>query len=608
MRRDIRGHYIKQNHSRAIPRHIMVLDTETTGSETDKGTEHTFNIGWSARCVIRPSGIPETEEWRFWKDSFSLLDYMEKECPRDSTLWVFANNVYFDLQAMGFFRDFTYRGWRLDFIYDSALTYILVIKRGRYTIKALSVSNFWYASTRELGSILGEGKADPDFATVDADTLCAYCFRDTEIALDIMVRYFKFVRSADLGCFRLSRAAQAYGAWRHRFMSRRVYCHRETDIRDLELSAYMGGRVEAYRIGDIQGGPFACYDINSMYPFIMSKYKLPVKCVDYHDDVSRSTVEDLLMEYSMIAEVEVDTDSPLYAWKHNGKVFFPTGRFTTFLCTEGIRQAAIRGHLRAVKRAAVYEDGVLFDQYIEEFYKLRQKAKESGDKVTDRMAKLLMNSLYGKLAQRRPIVVEDKMVSDDGYFRNQVYDMATHAMMITTRLFHRETVTQGDEIVPNAVVSIPAHITEYGRMLQYEIQEKVGRNSVLYCDTDSVFIPDPGKNPLSYPVDQTRIGALSKKWSTTMLRIYGCKDYETDDTIVLKGVPASAEKIGPRTWRYTFWPGQRTHLAEQIDDRYIQRVVVKRAERPYDKGSVSAEGVVTAWKLPDDFSTLSKIR
>lgn len=557
------------------------------------------------RCTIGRTGIPIEETWKYWTSAAAFLDYLEKTVPRDSTLWLFANNVFFDLQALAFFRDFTDRGWRLDFVYDSQTTYMLIIRKDRLIIKALSVSNYWSASTQELGSLLGEEKLTVDFATVDDDTLSIYCFRDTEIALDAMVRYFILVQSADLGSFRLSRAAQAYAAWRHRFMETRVFCHRDDEIRDLEEHAYMGGRAEAYRIGPQAGGPFACYDINSMYPFIMSRYRLPVKCVDYHTDLTVSDALSLILEYSMIAEVELDTGDPLYAWRYRSKIIFPVGRFTAFLCTEGLRQALMRGHVVKIKRAAFYRDAVIFDKYVEEFYALRQQAKANGDPVTDRMAKLLMNSLYGKLAQRRPIVVSEKAVKEGDYSRFEAYDSVTRMNVITTRLFHKETVTMGDEIVPGAVVSIPAHITEYGRMLLYEIQEKFGRGEVLYCDTDSIFTRDRPERSIPYPVESNTIGALSKKWTTGSLSIYGAKDYETDSEMVLKGVPSSAELIGDRTWRFTFWPGQRTHLGCQIDDRYLQREVVKTADRPYDKGEVLDDGRVIPWVLPDCLNSLA---
>ncbi|MCJ7746032.1 MAG: hypothetical protein MUP40_07095, partial [Actinobacteria bacterium] len=241
----------------------------------------------------------------------------------------------------------------------------------------------------------------------------------------------------------------------------------------------------------------------------------------------------------------------------------------------------------------------VFREYIDFFYSLRLKAKASGDPVTERMAKLLMNSLYGKLAQRRPVEISNTAVKADDYYRFEVFDMVTRSMFITTRLFHREIVTAGDELVKGAVVAIPAHITEYGRMMLYDIQERIGRDKVLYCDTDSVFIEDRPVHSIPYPVEQNTIGALSKKWTTARLSIYGAKSYENDDSRVMKGIPAEAEQIAEHLWRYTYWPGQKTHLIERIDDGYLQRTVDKRVGLPYDKGSVDFDGKVTPWRLPD---------
>ena len=597
--RDIPGHYLKRNHEQSLPRRILVLDTETTGTVEAEGIAQRFRLGWTVLARLSPRARVESEEWRYWNHPVPLLEYLEDSCPRDGTLWVFANNVYFDLQALGFFHDFTVRGWQLEFVYDSQSSYMLVIHRDRYTMKVLSVSNYWTASTRELGSLLGEEKLDVDFETSSPDELAVYCFRDTEIAFDAMLRYFALIRERDLGSFRLSRAAQAYAAYRHRFMRERVYCHLDPEVRELEALAYAGGRTEAYFIGEAPGGPFACYDVNSMYPFIMRNYRLPVKCVDYRTDVPLDDAVALLADYSMIAEVELETDEPLYAWKYGGKIVFPVGQFTTYVCTEGLRQGLIRGHVKRIVRAAFYRDAIVFREYVDHFWKMRSEAKLRGDLIMNRMAKLLMNSLYGKLAQKRPIVTSDTWIESDDYFRLEVYDYPERKNTITTRMFHREITTEGDELVPSAVVAIPAHITEYGRMLLYDLQEKVGRENVLYCDTDSLFVPARIRVGDFYPVQEGKLGALSRKWTSEELTIYGAKDYQTEEMKVLKGIPPDAELIGPRTWQYTYWPSQRLHMQKRIDDRYVQREVVKHLDRPYDKGRVNVDGSVSPWKLPE---------
>lgn len=599
MKRDIDGHYLRANHASDLPRTILALDTETTPTVEAEGTAQRFRLGWSAKCILSPRGRVTDEEWRHWDHPVPLLEYLEDCAPRDGTLWVFANNVYFDLQALGFFRDFTSRGWTLDFVYDSQSSYMLIIRRDRYTIKALSVSNYLPASTRELGELLGERKLDVDFSDVSDDELLIYCFRDTEIALDAMVKYIELVRSRDLGSFRLSRAAQSYAAFRHRYMRTRLFIHADSDVRELEELAYTGGRVEAYRVGEVSGGPFACYDVNSMYPFIMRNYRLPVKCVDYHAELSPADAAAVLAEYSMIAEVELETDEPLYAYRCQGRLIFPVGRFTAYLCTEGLRQALLRGHARRIVRAAFYTDAVIFREYIDAFYKMRCDAREKGDAVMDRMAKLLMNSLYGKLAQRRPVVVKDGPCKADDYYRLEAIDYETNENIITTRLFHREIVTIGEELAPSSIVSIPAHITEYGRMLLFDIQEKIGRDRVLYCDTDSVFVSDVVPGKLGYPVERSTLGALSKKWTSSSLTIHGAKDYETDADVVVKGIPEDAELVAPRTWTFTYWPGQRSHMQRRIDDRYVQRTITKTLNRPYGKGRVKDDGSVSPWKMPD---------
>lgn len=599
MKRDVPGHYLKRNHSRSVPSRIMVLDTETTASVDELGEAHRYRLGWSVVVNLDEKGRPAAECWRYCTSAADMIDLIERSVGRDVPLWLLGNNIYFDLQAMGFFRAFTDRGWTLRFFYDSATTYILIIEKGRHCIKALSVTNYWSASIRDLGMLLGLPKIDVDFTSATDDELCIYCFRDTEIALEAMLKYISIVVDGDLGAVRLSRAAQSYAAYRHRFMHRPLFIHADADIRSLESAAYMGGRTESYRIGSVSGGPFTCYDVNSMYPFIMSRYRLPYRCVDYWGPLSASDVVGALLEYGMIAEAELDTDEPLYAYRLKGKIIFPIGRFTTYLCTEGLRQAALRGHLKGVTRAAFYLEDVLFRSYIDELYAMRVQARQRGDATTGKLLKLLMNSLYGKLAQRRPIVVSDEPYDGNDYFYRESLDYDTGDTIIESTLFHRKRLMIGDELCPSSVPSVPAHITEYGRMLLYDVQERIGREHVVYCDTDSVFVDAAVSDKVGYPVDPNRLGALSRRWTTDRLVIYGAKDYMTDNDVVVKGIPPDAEEVAPREYVFSYWPSQRAHMKRGIDDRYIIRTTVRNLNRAYDKGKVNADGSVSPWKLPD---------
>ncbi|GAH34772.1 unnamed protein product [marine sediment metagenome] len=146
-------------------------------------------------------------------------------------------------------------------------------------------------------------------------------------------------------------------------------------------------------------------------------------------------------------------------------------------------------------------------------------------------------------------------------------------------------------------MSIPAHITEYGRIMLWDIVETVGIENVIYCDTDSIIIPKSKVGKIVNMVNASELGMLKTEYETEKLRIHGCKDYQTDQFTKIKGVPKSADQITENTFRYNQFLGQSSHLRLEEWNHFIIRETVKTNKRIYDKGNVSASGKVTPFVL-----------
>jgi len=597
-RRDISGHLMRRNNRVSMPERVVVFDTETEPSGHGNDEIQRMKIGWTVYVEIDGRGRATYESWNYWKSRWEMMKYIGGLAQERGELWITGNNVYFDLQASDFYLHFARWQWKLDFFYDSAMTYILIARRDRSVIKVVSLTNYLSASVKDLGEMLGNPKIQCDPMTAPVDELCVYCFRDTEITLDAFLGWCRFISDNDLGDFSLSRAGQSLAAFRHRFMSTSILVHQEKDIKELEGEAYFGGRTEAFFIGKPEGGPFVHLDVNSLYPFIMQAFQLPTALLGVYANLSVDDATSILLEYEAVARVELETEEPLYAVRNGEKVIFPIGRFDTYVCTEGLRQAIMRGHLRNVYKLAAYRAGKVFSSYVDYFYKMRTDARASGDRVGERNAKLMMNSLYGKFAQKRPASVTRTPCDPGEYFREPGYIVETGQYVTVTRMFGIETVEIGLEYGPQSVVAIPAHVTEFGRMLLWSIIEGIGAECVLYCDTDSIIIRERDLARVKYPIDASRLGALKTEDRYSDLEIIGAKDYRTDHTRKLKGIPASAVEVGPNLYQFPQFLRQATHLARGLSSGYLIETVTKRVSCDYDKGYVESDGRVTPFILP----------
>ncbi|GAJ09130.1 unnamed protein product, partial [marine sediment metagenome] len=255
--------------------------------------------------------------------------YVESLVHNKTQLYVFAHNIFFDLQSSWFFPLFTRWGWVLDFVHDKGLTYILVIKKDKKTIRLLSTTNWFDITVAELGDMIGLPKLEIDFTDTSDEALSIYCRRDVDIIKRAMIDYMFFVESHDLGKFAMTRAAQSLAAYRHRFMNQKIYIHSDEDSIALEEKAYIGGRTECFSLGIQSGGPFITLDINSMYPYVMRQFKYPCQLVGYKEHVDQDHLEEILSKYACAGQVTVDTNDPIYAMRHNRKIIFPVGEFET---------------------------------------------------------------------------------------------------------------------------------------------------------------------------------------------------------------------------------------------------------------------------------------
>lgn len=580
-----------------MPYHCMWIDSETEYTEDGDTKHHTVKLAWSYYARRHKTGVYTNESWESYSNGHDLSFGIFRRSQDRSTLYLFGHNLFFDLQASGFFLFATQVGWRLDFYYDKGLTYILVIRDGSRTIKAISTTNYYPQSLKSIGDLVGLSKQEVDFADVSDVVLSEYCRTDVEIDALATEKYFSFLEQHNMGNFAMTKASQAYNAYRHRFMKRKIVVHAESDIVALERYAYFGGRTEAHYIGVVPETPICHYDVNSMYPFVMKEYTYPYRLIDFQDAPNLEKVETYLRTYHAVAQVRLKTTTPAYAVTLNGKTVFPVGDFWTGLCTEGLRFAFDHNDVVQITKIAWYEHDDLFSEYVDYFYPLKAKYKQEGNTIYAQIVKIFLNSLYGKFGQKITTEVMQDSYAPEGYYRIDNYDMVTKERWTETQLLNTLVTTGETENGKYSLVAIPAHITENARLYLWSLIERVGYERVYYMDTDSLFTHSSVQKTMVGISDNSRLGALSADRNIDELTIYGAKDYVADGVQKLKGIPARAKRIRQNVYTYDEFLRQNSHLRMQVSDHYIIRTMTKRVQRVYDKGIVTDSGFVLPFQL-----------
>jgi len=590
---------LRKNHIKRMPRRMIFLDVETERRNQGDHELHRLKLAWACYLERRSKRDKDTETWETFDGTYPLCRFIERHAYPETALYIFGHNIFFDLQSSDFFYYFTRWGWALQFVYDSQLTYILVIRKEKSTIRIISTTNLFPGKLKELGELIGIPKIEIDLDEADPETLSVYCRRDVEIIKKAMERYFDFVADNDLSKFSMTRASQAFNAFRHKFMGRKIYIHHDEEVQALEHQAYIGGRTEAFFLGQVERGPFVSLDVNSMYPHVMRTASFPVKLLSYREEVPEDLLRDILKKSCVVAEVDLDTPDPIYAVRKEDKLIFPTGRFTAFLCTPAMETALKRGHIIRVKKLASYQADAIFIEWVDELYALRRKYAAEKNRTYEKLIKTMLNSLYGKFAQVVPRQTEQDSPTGDGYYRLETIDLRNGEVEIEYKLFNKIIRVSGSEPAKTSFIAISAHITEWARMILWKIIEQVGYGRVLYCDTDSVKIRKADLPLCNYPLHPTDLGCLKVDNEFSQFEIRGAKSYITEKDRVLKGIPKDAVEISPYVYEFASFLGQRTHMKEEINRAFKVGFVRREARPHYDKGVVRPDGTVVPFNLSE---------
>lgn len=577
----------------AVPRTWLLFDTETHEDRQGEVSYHHFHVGWA--CLWRRATDKQKERtvWTWFLSAAGLNGYIQETALRYKRIHVAAHNIFFDMQASGTFTFLSGQGWKMDFYYDRGLTYILKCSLGDASITFLSTTNWFDQSLKSLGKLIGLEKKDIDFEKHTADDLKAYCLRDVEIILAALRYFIHFIQDNDLGSLALTKASQAFTAYRHRFLPERVFLHDLGDVHALERAAYMGGRTECFYIGEAKGGPFVSLDVNSMYPFVMKRHKYPTQLLHVATAPTLKWIREVITSYGVVAEVELSTPQPVYAVRHKNKTVFPVGCFTTALCTEGLRYALDHGHVRRINTAAIYLMRDLFTSYVNEIHKIRRSYHAEDNTVMETFSKYMLNALYGKFAQLE-IVNEKEFITDPNeYSREVIFNPVTGHNVIVTRMMHMEITQRTGGEGKNSSVAIAAHITENARLVLWEIINQLGYDRVLYCDTDSVKIRKKDMKYVTWPMGPTRLGSLKVEAESKQLVIEGAKNYRTEHGRRIKGIPSAAKELAPGVFSYRWFAGQITHLKKGIPAGTRVQEVTRTLSATYDKGIIHPSGKVT---------------
>lgn len=333
------------------------------------------------------------------------------------------------------------------------------------------------------------------YTDAPTDVLVAYNRVDCEILWKAIAQFEKEVLSIG-GQLQQTIASTGMSLFRRVYLKQNIYTSEV--VNKIAEESYFASRVEVL---SRNCEDFLMYDINSSFPYAMT-FPQPAGLTEVRTDIPDSWLaspdrpalptdeqESNIFIADCTVSVPDDMVLPPVPYRMDGRVFFPTGKWRSWLTSTDIRLALREGcTLHKVHEVYCFEPFQDLKGYAEDIYAKRSSATTAFRKL---VLKYLLNCLYGKYAER--MMKQEMLVNPEEIDRTQM-------QLLQPGMWLREK----EVAITHRHVPISTHITAIARRTLYDYGKMCYAQDLpfYYCDTDSLA------TKAELPSDDKKLGAL----------------------------------------------------------------------------------------------------
>lgn len=414
-----------------------------------------------------------------------------------------------------------------------------------------------------------------------------YCLQDCKIVYEALGNLFQ-----EVGCVRITLASLAMAYFRRKYLKENIfYNDRVYDFFD----SYYGGRVECFRIGKVYAQKF---DINSMYPHAMKYCKFPNPAkLSAAGEVSLKKLKFYLEYYEGMAEITVRHRPHYYGflpYKTKTKLLFPVGTFSGCWNFPEIRFALENKVIEIIDVKRIIYAPAMESPFADFVTDLYNKRKTSTNEFEKYLYKIILNSLYGKFAQKKKF--KTKYVSD---VTNMFIPEGAKIIPLSTKRNDAYIVEEELYYSYNTIPVFSSYITSFARVNLLQKMVRYIDNDIVYIDTDSIAV-----NNYTKDIETSNLLGDFKLEEKIIVDIIGNKSYrEKGGNLVMKGVRKDAKQLlnGKFTYKRMIKPKGAIRTGAQAGT-FID--VTKSVNYKYDKRKVFADGSTKPLEVNEHFENL----
>lgn len=216
----------------------------------------------------------------------------------------------------------------------------------------------------------------------------------------------------------------------------------------------------------------------------------------------------------------------------------------------------------------------LFKDYIDYWINVKNTATETGNKGLRQIAKLMLNSLYGKFATNGSSEVKIPYIDTDN-----IVHQKSKCLIEEVDTFNG--LLKDDKDMEFNYTAIACFITAYARRVTIQAIQGVGGLSktsrFCYADTDSIHII--GRDLPQIDIDDVRLGAWKHESDWTYAKFLRAKTYmeEINGELDVKccGMPDNVKEL---VTKYNFKVGFKVLAADTTIDKKYKKLMPKRVK------------------------------
>lgn len=317
-----------------------------------------------------------------------------------------------------------------------------------------------------------------------------------------------------------------------------VHVNMSAQCRELERRAYFGGRCEPFKLGDIPGTTYSL-DVKSCYAHVCKEYPLPYRCIAEFPCGCEVGHLLELASAQWIADVVIDTDSPDYPVRWDGKVIYPIGKFSTSLCWPELQHAINLGRVRRVMRAQAYQASRWLADYATWYALARGVNRPLYSERMGGAVKAIFNSSLGYTAREKYEWIPWDSQIGFKYWLGVAASPEDRRSIVSAQVLDSERRWLRVAGEPReAMPFLHATICSWARVLLLRIFAVAGRENILYCDTDGILVNRAGREALERDREITgrSPGQLIERFTPGSARIQGQKSYRIGKQWIQSGV------------------------------------------------------------------------